>query len=333
MYTFKKLFGWKNEVQPRRATFSEEVDNFTVNVQDKIIKERARRNNQLARQVLELLITEVGGYKQESVLIIFNPDRIEYRFMTLEGKEGVGTVDTRMRAPLMELLSHCSEDGLLNLISSDEKTKLPIKVNAVCGLNKIELRWGEALYQHSRKELPSLEEPNLVNEHDFAPKIIAFPVRESTVNIPTAEAARVFKQQKPVQHKKRRATVLIVDDNLTFINVLQRFFARQDIDVVHALNGESALETLRGAKQIPELIVCDVHMDGMSGFDFLKSIRSEQTFEDIPFVMLTSDEDLETELKVLSNGADAFVAKSDDPRILCAHVKRLVGKALKKKAA
>ena len=60
----------------------------------------------------------------------------------------------------------------------------------------------------------------------------------------------------------------------------------------------------------------------MNGVEFLKQLR-EKAFQ-IPTIMLTSDADVEIEIELLGAGADAYVRKQDDPRLLWVHVKRLL---------
>ncbi len=70
----------------------------------------------------------------------------------------------------------------------------------------------------------------------------------------------------------------------------------------------------------------------MNGFEFLKRVRGELGLL-IPVVMLTSDNDIEAELQLLLDGADMFVSKNDDPRLLCVKVQKLLEKSKSKKAA
>jgi two-component system NtrC family sensor kinase len=62
----------------------------------------------------------------------------------------------------------------------------------------------------------------------------------------------------------------------------------------------------------------------MNGRDFLARVKGDARFRSIPVVMLTSDDDVEAEIGLLEAGAEAFVSKSKDPRILCAQIRKLV---------
>lgn len=126
--------------------------------------------------------------------------------------------------------------------------------------------------------------------------------------------------------------LLLVEDNLVFAQVLERFFAKQGMTTRHAENGQSAFELLRGDWR-PDLIVCDLHMPEMNGVEFVQRLRTQESLQDIPLVILTSDDSTETEVHLTEIGADGYLRKSDDPRLLAARVKRLAGVSVKRRAA
>jgi DNA-binding response OmpR family regulator len=119
--------------------------------------------------------------------------------------------------------------------------------------------------------------------------------------------------------------VLVVDDNLMFGRVLEKLLRREGFDPLFATNGAEAYDLLSQAQSLmPQVIVCDLHMPIMNGRDFLARVKGDARFRSIPVVMLTSDDDVEAEIGLLEAGAEAFVSKSKDPRILCAQIRKLV---------
>jgi DNA-binding response OmpR family regulator len=131
--------------------------------------------------------------------------------------------------------------------------------------------------------------------------------------------------------KAKRPRVLVVDDNEVFANVLERFLGRMEIDVIYRSNGSDIVQLL--SEHRADLLICDVHMPETPGFEVVKMVRGSEQHHELPIVMLTSDTDVETEVRLLNCGADAFVSKSEDPRKLCAHVHRLLVRAGKRKEA
>ena len=126
--------------------------------------------------------------------------------------------------------------------------------------------------------------------------------------------------------------VLVIDDNAVFLSVVQRFFARHRIETEISMDGAASLERLRCGRR-PALIVCDLHMPGINGADFLRRVRNDAAFSDIPVIILTSDRELEVELELVQLGADAFLTKDQDPRLLCAQVERLLRRGGARRAA
>lgn len=118
--------------------------------------------------------------------------------------------------------------------------------------------------------------------------------------------------------------ILVVDDNPMFCRVLERLLERDGFEPHFAPNGSVAWERLASATEFrPRAIVCDLHMPLMNGQELLDKVRSQTWLSDVPFIMLTSDDDVDAELALLARGADAFVSKAKDPRVLCAHIRRL----------
>jgi len=119
--------------------------------------------------------------------------------------------------------------------------------------------------------------------------------------------------------------VLVVDDNPMFCRVLERLLRKERVRPCFAENGVLALEKLEESRGIlPKVIICDLHMPVMNGRELLSRLKGDERLRSIPVVMLTSDEDIDAELQLLAGGADAFVSKAKDPRVLTAQVRRLL---------
>jgi Response regulators consisting of a CheY-like receiver domain and a winged-helix DNA-binding domain len=105
-------------------------------------------------------------------------------------------------------------------------------------------------------------------------------------------------------------TILAIDDekmNREFYFGLLKY---KGYNVLKAENGEDALEILRNASV--DLVLLDVMMPGISGFDVLKSIRENKKLQSLPVIIITALADKENRLKGLQLGADDFIAKPFD---------------------
>ena len=116
--------------------------------------------------------------------------------------------------------------------------------------------------------------------------------------------------------------VAIVDDDEMNLKLAERILSKNDINVSKLSSGEQLLLFLKDHR--PDLILLDVNMPGMDGFDTLTKLREEETeIADIPVVFLTAENDTETEKKALKLGAKDFIKKPFIPEILTLRVKQI----------
>ncbi len=85
---------------------------------------------------------------------------------------------------------------------------------------------------------------------------------------------------------KNKPVILVVDDQPQNIELLEGFLVRQGYEIIQAESGEEALEKLSG-NQV-DLVLLDVKMPGMSGFEVLTKLRADKKTERIPVVMITA---------------------------------------------
>ncbi len=118
---------------------------------------------------------------------------------------------------------------------------------------------------------------------------------------------------KPAEKK-----ILVVDDTLFMVTMIQRALEEAGYAVVTAFSAEEALEKLRQDR--PDLILLDVIMPGMSGFELCELLRSDMRFSLIPIIIITGQAEEEDRLKGLELGADDYVVKPFIKRELLARV-------------
>ena len=126
------------------------------------------------------------------------------------------------------------------------------------------------------------------------------------------------------------AKILLIEDVPEMAQLVKMYMEKDGMTVTALQNAEDGLAELK--KNIPDLIILDLNLPGMSGFDFLKKIRSEYK-ETIPVVIVSArdaDEDIITGLGI---GADEFVTKPFSPRVLVARVEANLRRQAKSEAA
>jgi len=106
------------------------------------------------------------------------------------------------------------------------------------------------------------------------------------------------------------STILIVDDEPTARQTIESILEGQGYDLEMAENGIQALE--KAARLRPDVILLDVMMPGMNGFEVCKSIRNDPTLAEIPIIMITALDDRQSFLSGLEAGADDYINKPYD---------------------
>lgn len=126
---------------------------------------------------------------------------------------------------------------------------------------------------------------------------------------------------KEDEQAEKKKSILIVDDNKDLRNFLKCSFEDQ-YSVLEAKDGVEAWELLR--KKSPELIISDVMMPGMDGFELCKLIKSTFETSHIPVILLTSLCDKSDQLEGLGLGAEDYITKPFDVSLLEQRMKSLV---------
>lgn len=121
---------------------------------------------------------------------------------------------------------------------------------------------------------------------------------------------------------KNKVKVLIVEDSPTQAEQLRYILESHGYKTRFAGDGKQALELI--ASQKPTVILSDIVMPGMDGFDLCRKIKADHRFRDVPVILLTALSDPEDVLKGLECGADNFVTKPYDEKYLLATIRHLL---------
>lgn len=118
------------------------------------------------------------------------------------------------------------------------------------------------------------------------------------------------------------ARILVVDDIRTNIKVLEAKLTSEYYEVIAASNGPEALES--AVSQKPDLILLDVMMPGMDGFEVCRRLKANPETAHVPVIMVTALGDPEDRVQGLSAGADDFLTKPVDDTAMFARVRSLL---------
>ena len=130
---------------------------------------------------------------------------------------------------------------------------------------------------------------------------------------------------------EKKTEILVVEDSFTQALLIQAVLEEADYRVGLAKNGLEALKYLKGRK--PDLVVSDIIMPEMDGYEMCRRIKENDTLKHIPVMLLTSLSDPEDVIRGLECGADNFITKPYKESFLLARIKSiLANRALRKKS-
>ncbi|HRP01891.1 MAG TPA: response regulator [Candidatus Kapabacteria bacterium] len=119
----------------------------------------------------------------------------------------------------------------------------------------------------------------------------------------------------------RKASILVVDDNKITTKLLRRYLEANGYEAREAYDGIDCLEKVE--EQQPDAIVLDVMMPRMDGYETVEKLKEQEHTRHIPVVIVTALNDVANQLKSIDSGADDFLSKPIEERLLIAKVKLL----------
>ncbi len=116
--------------------------------------------------------------------------------------------------------------------------------------------------------------------------------------------------------------VLVVDDDASNLKMASHILTSDGMRASCTKSGEDALKFLE--KNRPDLILLDIHMPGMDGFETIAAIKGNEKTADIPVMFLTADEDSSTAIEGLERGAVDYIKKPFVPEVLLIRVRHII---------
>jgi MinD-like ATPase involved in chromosome partitioning or flagellar assembly/DNA-binding response OmpR family regulator len=235
-----------------------------------------------------------------------DPARLEASQLDRDLNRFGSTLRLELLTPLSTVIGYCEmllEEASDDLIPDLERIQAAAKrllsmVNDIVNL--------------AAQQLQSLE----ANRLDTAELAFSSP----TVTSLMASAATTIRSLDETEswESVEGGTILVVDDNETNCDLLKRQLERQGYMVTTVLSGQEAL------KQLPalpyDLILLDIIMPEMSGLEVLHQIKSHQQWRQIPVIMISALDEVDTIVKCIELGADDYLYKPFDPTLLKARI-------------
>lgn len=118
--------------------------------------------------------------------------------------------------------------------------------------------------------------------------------------------------------------VLVVDDEEDVVEVVSHFLEEEGYGVAKAYDGEEALEK---ASPETDLIILDIMLPGLDGYEVCERLRSRVETETIPIIFLSAKTEEDDQIKGLMMGGDDYLTKPVSPQVIVAHVKAVLRRA------
>jgi two-component system alkaline phosphatase synthesis response regulator PhoP len=130
------------------------------------------------------------------------------------------------------------------------------------------------------------------------------------------------KQRKMLEPDTKESTILVVDDNAQNLELLQAYLEDIDCRTIPAKDGIEALEIMK--KSVPDLVLLDVMMPRMSGFEVCRRIKNNPATAAVPVIMVTALNELGDIERAIDSGTDDFLSKPINKLELITRVKTML---------
>ncbi len=119
--------------------------------------------------------------------------------------------------------------------------------------------------------------------------------------------------------------IMVVDDSKTIRNLLAFVIKSEGFKVTTAEDGLDGLEKLYNSTEPVDLIVSDVNMPRMDGFTFIKTLREQDTYKDVPIIVLSTEGKEKDIAMGMTLGANLYMVKPAEPAKMIRNIKMLLG--------
>jgi DNA-binding response OmpR family regulator len=133
-------------------------------------------------------------------------------------------------------------------------------------------------------------------------------------------------EERKTKNEQRKSSILIVEDNPDIIQYIASFLDHEYL-ILTAENGKTGLKKI--IDKNPDLVISDIMMPEMDGFELCKMIKNDERISHIPVILLTAKADVESKVEGLEFGADDYISKPFEARELQARAANLIGQRKK----
>lgn len=193
-------------------------------------------------------------------------------------------------------------------------------------LNKASIRPAAPGMQHNGTNYLQVKDDGVIKQPAFQQNEPVLPttkrselLNELSEETESSTAETLVNISNDIAHEKQ--TLLVIDDDDDLRHYLQTVFSAE-YKVYEATSAEEGIAIAR--KQLPDIIISDIMMKGLSGIDLCKILKEDETVSHIPIILLTGTSSDELQLEGMQSGADDYIKKPFDKDILLARTKSIL---------
>ncbi len=196
-----------------------------------------------------------------------------------------------------------------------------LRLAQLCG--ELEVLASDVVTPYMQQILGRIDDEYPVVRH----ALTAMLAPEDTSSLDATAQPAVVEPETPAAVESSHATILLVDDELTNLEILRAILAPAGYRLMTAMNGPDALALL--AHDPPDVILLDLLMPGLDGFEVCRRIKADAQWRTIPVIVLTGLDEAQSYVQALDCGVDDFMTKPVNDAVLLARV----GSYLRKRRA
>jgi two-component system, chemotaxis family, chemotaxis protein CheY len=117
--------------------------------------------------------------------------------------------------------------------------------------------------------------------------------------------------------------VLVVDDSEMVRNYYYYILKNAGFEVISAIDGADGIEKLFKSPDV-SLIITDINMPNMDGYAMIERVRQDEQFEEIPIIIVSTEDEAVDKQRGFNAGADVYIVKPIEPNILIENIKLLI---------
>jgi len=117
--------------------------------------------------------------------------------------------------------------------------------------------------------------------------------------------------------------VMIVDDSEMARNFHSYILQSEGFEIITAIDGADALEKMYQQDKV-DLVITDINMPNMDGYAFIRRVREDSLFEELPIVIISTEDEAQDKQKGFDAGANVYIVKPTEPEELTENIRLLV---------